>query len=125
MSTLQETILTLTRAISGTGEDGEPLLEPLCRAAETYWRGRLRQGVTAEDCGEAFPCAAAFTAAADLAAGRAGGWDVSGFTAGSVSVQTCGAAEERRRAEELRRTAQHLMASFTEPDDFAFRRVSV
>ena len=69
MSTLQETVLTLARAVSGAGGQDEVLLETLCRAAEADWRGRLRQGVTAEDCGEAFPCAAAFTAAADLAGG--------------------------------------------------------
>ena len=55
MSTLQETVLTLARAVSGAGEQDEVLLETLCRAAEAYWRGRLRQGVTAEDCAEAFP----------------------------------------------------------------------
>ena len=68
-----ETILTLAKVLSGAGEDEEPLLEALCQAAERQWERRLRPGVTAEDCGEAFPCAAAFTAAADLAAARGGG----------------------------------------------------
>ena len=96
MSTLQETVLTLARAVSGAGEQDEVLLETLCRAAEAYWRGRLRQGVTAEDCGEAFPCAAAFTAAADLAAGQDGG--IESFTAGSVSVKGGGESAARRAA---------------------------
>ena len=121
MSTLQETVLTLARAVSGAGEQDEVLLETLCRAAEAYWRGRLRQGVTAEDCGEAFPCAAAFTAAADLAAGQDGG--IESFTAGSVSVKGSGGESAARRAESLRRSAEERMAPFAEPGDFAFQGV--
>lgn len=120
MSTLQETVLTLARAVSGAGEQDEVLLETLCRAAEAYWRGRLRQGVTAEDCGEAFPCAAAFTAAADLAVGQDGG--IESFTAGSVSVKG-GGESAARRAESLRRSAEERMAPFAEPGDFAFQGV--
>lgn len=121
MSTLQETVLTLARAVSGAGEQDEVLLETLCRAAEAYWRGRLRQGVTAEDCGEAFPCAAAFTAAADLAVGQDGG--IESFTAGSVSVKGGGGESAARRAESLRRSAEERMAPFAEPGDFAFQGV--
>ena len=117
-----ETILTLAKVLSGAGEDEEPRLEALCQAAERQWERRLRPGVTAEDCGEAFPCAAAFTAAADLAAAR-GGEGVSGFTAGSVSVRIRGAAESCALAESLRRTAERLMAPFAVPDDFCFRGV--
>jgi len=73
-------------------------------AAESAWRARLREGVTVEDCGEALVCAAAFTAAADLAAGRGG---VTSFSAGdiSVKVQTAESALKRRR-ESLRRSAE-------------------
>ena len=67
---MHETILELARTVSGAGEAETALLEALCQAAEAAWTGRLREGVAAEDCGTAFPCAAAFTAAADLAAGR-------------------------------------------------------
>lgn len=117
-----ETILTLAKVLSGAGEDEEPLLEALCQAAERQWERRLRPGVTAEDCGEAFPCAVAFTAAADLAAAR-GGDGVSGFTAGSVSVRIRSAAESCALAESLRRTAERLMAPFAAPEDFCFRGV--
>ena len=113
--------MTLAKALSGASEDQETLLEMLCQAAEQRWRDRLRQGVTAEACGEAFPCAAAFTAAADLAAGGSGG--VSGFTAGSVSVLAQTAAEEAAQAAELRRTAERLMAPLTVPEDFCVRGV--
>ena len=87
MSGTQETALTLARELSGAGEAEEALLELLCQAAEQQWEKRLRPGMTAEDCGKAFPCAVAFTAAADLAAAR-GGEGVSGFTAGLLSL--CG-----------------------------------
>ena len=113
--------MTLAKAISGASEEQEPLLALLCQTAERQWESRLRQGVTTADCGEAFPCAAAFTAAADLAAGQGGG--VSAFTAGSVSVQVRNAEEERAWAENLRRTGERLMAPFAEPADFSFRRV--
>lgn len=122
MSALQETVLTLARELSGAGEAEEALLELLCQAAEQRWNKRLRPGVTAENCGEVFPCAAAFTAAADLAAAR-GGDGVSGFTAGSVSVRIRSAAESCALAESLRRTAERLMAPFAAPEDFCFRGV--
>ena len=86
MSGTQETALTLARELSGAGEAEEALLELLCQAAEQQWEKRLRPGMTTEDCGKAFPCAVAFTAAADLAAAR-GGEGVSGFTAYLVPHQ--------------------------------------
>ena len=64
MSGTQETALTLARELSGAGEAEEALLELLCQAAEQQWEKRLRPGMTTEDCGKAFPCAVAFTAAA-------------------------------------------------------------
>ena len=72
MSGTQETALTLARELSGAGEAEEALLELLCQAAEQQWEKRLRPGMTTEDCGKAFPCAVAFTAAADLAAAHGG-----------------------------------------------------
>ena len=87
MSGTQETALTLARELSGAGEAEEALLELLCQAAEQQCVNRQRPGMTTEDCGKAFPCAVAFTAAADLAAAR-GGEGVSGFTAGLLSL--CG-----------------------------------
>lgn len=104
MSGAQETVLTLARELSGAGEAEEALLELLCQAAEQQWEKRLRPGMTAEDCGKAFPCAVA-------------------FTAGSVSVRIRGAAESCALAESLRRTAERLMAPFAVPDDFCFRGV--
>ena len=60
---MEERILSLAAEIAGC-ETEDPLLRTLCTAAEAAWRGRLRAGLTAEACGEAFLCAAAFTTAA-------------------------------------------------------------
>ena len=103
-----ERILKLALAAAGEGAD-RTLLEPLCAAAERAWLARLREGVTAEDCGEALPCAAAFTAAADLAAGGDG---VASFSAGDISVRLEGGGERAGRAESLRQAAERLMEPF-------------
>lgn len=119
---MEETILTLAQAISGAGEKETALLTALCIAAAERWTGRLREGVTAADCGEAFRCAAAFTAVADLAAGGNGG-SVASFTAGEVSVRGRAAAETAALSRALRQTAEGLMAPYAVAADFAFRGV--
>lgn len=112
--------MKLAREISGAGEAEEALLELLCGAAEQAWTARLREGVAVEDCGGAFACAAAMTAAAALAAGRSGK-AVSGFTAGEVSVRVRDAGS---CGEDLRQAAERLMAPYAAADDFAFQGVS-
>lgn len=119
---MTEEILTLARAVSGANDAESPLLESLCRAAQRRWESRLRPGLTPEDCREAFVCAAAFTAAADLAAGRGGG-AVSAFTAGEVSVKGRGAAESASLARGLRAAAEGLMAPYAGEENFCFRGV--
>ena len=101
--------MELALAASGGGEADRTLLEPLCAAAQSAWLSRLREGVTAEDCGEALPCAAAFTAAADLAAGEGG---AASFSAGDVSVRLEDAGGRAARAKELRQAAERLMDPF-------------
>lgn len=121
MTAMEDRILALARAAAG-GAAEETLLASLCAAARRYWEGRLREGLAAEDCGEAFPCAAAFTAAADLLAGGNGGF-VESFRAGEISVKGRGAEETAAQARSLRRTAERLMAAFAAPEDFAFQGV--
>jgi len=110
-----ERILALAAEIVG----GEPteLLRALCGAAETAWRGRLCPGVEVEDCGEAFACAAALSAAADYLAGQGSG--VTSFTAGEVSVRTGGGGAP----EALRQAAARLMAPYGRAERFDFRGV--
>lgn len=106
---MKDYILELALAASGGGEADRALLEPLCLAAERAWLGRLREDVAPEDCGEALPCAAALTAAADLAAGGGG---VASFSAGDVSVSLGSGADRARRAESLRQAAERLMEPY-------------
>lgn len=81
---MTEEIMALARTLGGLDESADSRLLPLCQAAEAELSGRLRQGVTEEDCGGAFPLACAWAALADLSMGQdADG--VTGFTAGSLS----------------------------------------
>lgn len=106
---MSERILKLALELTGGGEGDRMLLAALCAVAEDAWLARLREGVTAEDCGEALPCAAAFTAAADLAAGEGG---AASFSAGDVSVRLEDAGGRAARAKELRQAAERLMDPF-------------
>ena len=117
---MSERILKLALELAGGGEADRALLEPLCAAAEESWLRRLREGVTAEDCGEALPCAAAFTAAADLAAGGDG---VASFSAGDISVRLEDSGQRAGRAESLRQTAERLMEPFVRAEGLWARGV--
>jgi hypothetical protein len=114
---MQEKILTLAKALSGAGEDEAETLTLLCAASEQEWTMRLRDGVTAEKCQEAFLCAAALSAAAGLIAGRGGAVQ---FTAGDVSVTE---AENGQTAQTLRDEAERLMAPYVTAANFCFRGV--
>jgi len=114
---MQEEILTLAKTLSGAGEDDAEALALLCAASEKAWTQRLRDGMTAEKCREAFLCAAALNAAAGLIAGRGGAVR---FTAGDVSVAE---AEGGRTARTLRDEAERLMAPYVTAADFCFRGV--
>lgn len=113
---MKERILELAMTAAEAGEAERTLLEPLCAAAEAMWLGRLREDVTAADCGEALLCAAAFTAAADLTAGGGGG-GIASFSAGDVSVKTRDGGERLRTAENLRRAAERLMEPYVRAAD--------
>jgi len=116
---LHDTILTLVRTLTGASDGEAALLELLCTAAEQAWTDRLRQGVTPEGCGGAYPCACAFTAAAGLLTGRAGRDAGAAFRAGDLSV-TADAAGASDAARALLEQAERLMAPFAAADGFLF-----
>lgn len=118
---MNERILALAGGIAGAQEE-DALLEALCLAAETAWMARLKDGVRAEDCAEAFCCAAAFTAAADYVAGASAD-GISGFSAGTVSVQMRNGTDKATLSSALRQTAERLMAPYAETEDFCFKGV--
>lgn len=115
---MHEKIYSLARSIASPGETEEALLEALCTAAEAELTGRLREGLTAEDCGEAFPCAAALMAVSALLPCRESG-GVEQFTVGDVSIRAGGGTLDGA-ASALRSQAQRLMAAYCGDDGFAF-----
>lgn len=115
---MTEEILALCKAM-GAAEDQEELLLPLIQAAVRALEGRLRTGVTAADCGTAFPLAAAMTAMDGLSAATGSG-RVTSFTAGEVTVHT---AETGGTAGSLTAQAECLMAPWLGETGFAFQGV--
>ena len=114
---MEEEILELCRAM-GAGADQEALLRPLIRAVTDALTGRLRTGITPEDCGSAFPLAAAMVAMDGLNY-ACGGGGVTSFTAGEVSIRTeSGFAKDSRTAQ-----AERLMAPWLGETGFAFQGV--
>ena len=119
---MTEEIFGLAKALGHVGAEDESALQPLCQAAEEELNGRLREGLTAADCGGAFPLAAAWLALSALtASGAASG--VERFTAGDVTVEERSGAEEER-ASALRRQAEQVMAPYLRDDGFVFRGVA-
>lgn len=117
-----EHILHLAEAIVQPSEAEKPLLTALCAAAEAELTRRLREGLSPEDCGDAFPCAAALLAAAGLLPCRSGG-DVEQFSAGDVSLRTGGGGQVCEAAAAMRRQAASMMAGYWGDDAFAFQGV--
>ena len=68
-----EHIMSLASAIVQPSEAEKPLLAALCTAAQARLAGRLRAGLSPEDCAAAFPCAAALLAAGGRLPGRGRG----------------------------------------------------
>ena len=115
---MEEKILKLAMDLSGAGEAREETLKLLCVQAAEELAGRLREGLSAEDCGSAFPVAAAWLALADLRAGDASA-GVTGFSAGSLSIQT----GESQAGEVLRRRAYRLLSAQLRDSGLCFRGV--
>lgn len=116
---MDETIVALAARLAGLEETDTALLEPLCQAALQRWQSRLREGVTAQECGQALPCAAAFSAAAQAVwGGDAGG--VAAFAAGELSVTGRSASDRAALAAALSAAAGELMAPYASTGDFAF-----
>ena len=82
----------------------------LCQAAETELAGRLRPGLTPEDCESAFVPAAAWMVLAWLQAGEAG---VASFTAGNLTIHRTGQG-----------AAERLMAPYLVDGGFSFQGVA-
>lgn len=96
----------------------QELLRILCEAEASSLAARLRDGLTAEDCTEAFITAASLYALAGM-----GGFDqISEFKAGDLTVKTRDAQGLEQTAQGLRQQADGLMAPYLK-DRFVFAGV--
>ena len=112
-----EDITATARVFAGTLSDGRAaVLERLCAAADSAMLGRLRDGVTPEDCYDSYVCACAWVALSALDGVRDGG--VEAFTAGTLSVRRASGASAC-----LAMQAEVMMAPYVHDGSFAFRRV--
>lgn len=113
----------MAKTITGAEETELTLLEMLCEAARQRLAAQLLAGVAPEDCGTAFPCAAALLAAADFWTCRSGTDAVTSFTAGDLSIQGKDSEKTNAVAKSMRETARTIMAPYTMDEAFCFRGV--
>lgn len=118
---MTEQILALCRAM-GAGQ--EELLLPLALAVKEQLAGRLKEGVSPEDCGTAFPLAAAMVVMDRLsaAAGGGGGGEVTSFTAGDLTVRKETGSSGTSRT--LSVQAEGLLSPWLKDTGFVFRGVA-
>ena len=113
-------IMDLCRSM-GAGEDQEELLLPLVQAAQARLAGRLRSGVSPEDCGPAFLLAAALTAVEELEEAAGDDRSVSSFTAGDLTIhRETGSSRGAGRRGHL---AWELLSPWLGETGFCFRGV--
>ena len=109
--------MELVRALGGAGQD-ENVLRTLCQGACKVLDGRLKDGLTAEDCGGAYPLAAAWIAM-DWLRGSQEMDGITALSAGDISIR-------RERSEDsgkLSRRAMEIMEPYLGSDGFVFRGV--
>ena len=114
---MTEQVLELLLALGGTGQD-EAVLRTLCQNACEVLDRRLKDGLTAEDCAEAYPLAAAWIAL-DWLRGSPGVDNVTYLSAGDLTVRREGGGDDGS----LSRRARELMSPFLRDDGFVFRGV--
>jgi hypothetical protein len=113
---MEERVLELAKSLHPVTDGQAELLATLCRAACRRLDGRLRDGVTANECADAYVTAAVWLALAGLDA-QSGG-TVSRFSAGDVTVEKSG-----QDPGQLEARAWKLMAPYVRDDNFVFRGV--
>ena len=94
-------------------EEQENLLQMLCRVSKVQLEGRLRPGITAEDCRSDFVCAGSLLALAALSESDGG---PERFTAGELTIQKSGGDAAARC---LRSQAELILMPYVR-DCFAF-----
>lgn len=113
-----EEIMALCGAM-GASEEQEELLLPLVQAVSGQLAARLRDGTLPEDCGPAFPLAAAMTVMDQLSGMTGGGDGVTSFTAGDLTIRK----ESGSRSGTLSAQAERLLAPWLASAGFMFQGV--
>ena len=114
---MTELAMDFLRRLGAAGQD-ETVLRTLCQSACHVLCRRLRDGLRAEDCGEAFPLAAAWIALEWLR-GSQGMDGVTWLSAGDLTVRREGSGNDVS----LSRRALEIMGPFLRDDGFVFRGV--
>ena len=113
--------MALCRAM-GASEDQEELLRPLVQAVYSQLAARLKEGTAPEDCGPAFPLAAAMTAMDQLSGMLgSGGDEVTSFTAGELTIRKESGSGSRSKT--LSAQAERLLAPWLASAGFMFQGV--
>lgn len=115
---MTERVMELVQVLAGTGQDKE-MVRTLCGSVCRMLDRRLKDGLTAEDCGEDYPLAAAWLVTEWLRDGR-GLEGVTALSAGDISVRREGSGDSGKLAQR----AFRLMAPYLRDDEFVFRGMS-
>lgn len=116
---MTQRILELCRSL-GAAQEKEELLLALIETVQGQLAGQLREGISPEDCGSAFPLAAAMTAMERLSALAGGGDEVTSFTAGELTIRR---ESGKSQTGNLSRQARELLAPWLGDTGFVFRGV--
>ena len=114
---MEDKVLELADSLC-QGQADETLLAALCREACRRIESRLRAGVTAADCADAYTVAAAWLALAGWSAGQETD-GVKKFAAGDLSVEK----DAGQTAAQLEERAWALLQPYVRQTDFVFRGV--
>ena len=114
---MTEQVLELLQALCGAGQD-ETVLRALCGSACGVLDARLKDGLTPEDCGGAYPLAAAWLAM-DWLRGSQGMDGITALSAGDISIRREGGGDSGS----LSRRAMEIMAPYLGNGGFVFQGV--
>ena len=119
---MSEAIIALCRAM-GASADQEELLLPLVQAIQGQLAARLKADTVPEDCGPAFPLAAAMMVMDRLSGmtGGGGSGEVTSFTAGDLTIRK--EAGSGGLSKSLSAQAESLLAPWLGDTGFVFQGV--
>ena len=108
--------MELARVLGKPTAEEEAVLAVLCGAAQHELSAALREGVSTEECGDAYPLSAALIALAGLETSRCAG-QAESFRAGDLTIQS---GDPGKKAGLLREQATRLMAPWAKDRNFIF-----